>query len=160
MEHKNHDQEFVINFGKVMAGLGAIFAICIIAASLLGGADVRDDAAALAQVDARTAPPGMVVTDPAMLVKVSNTAKREPLSGDQVVAQVCAACHQAGVLQAPKIGDKADWQARLGQGYDTLVKHSVEGIRQMPAKGGDPDLTEDEIGAAVKVMIEKSGITL
>ncbi len=161
MEHKNHDQEFMITFGKVMAGLGVIFAICIIAASIAGGVAVRDDDAVIAQVDARTQPIGTVVTDPAMLVKVSAAAApREPLTGEQVVAQVCAGCHQAGVLGAPKIGDKASWQSRTGQGLDTLVKHSIDGIGQMPARGGNPDLSDDEIHAAVEDMLENSGISL
>lgn len=161
MEHKNHDQEFMITFGKVMAGLGVIFAICIIAASIVGGVAVRDDDAVIAQVDARTQPIGTVVTDPAMLVKVSAAAApREPLTGEQVVAQVCAGCHQAGVLGAPKIGDKASWQSRTGQGLDTLVKHSIDGIGQMPARGGNPDLSDDEIHAAVEDMLKASGISL
>jgi cytochrome c5 len=161
VEHKNHDQEFMITFGKVMAGLGVIFAICIIAASIAGGVAVRDDDAVIAQVDARTQPIGTVVTDPAMLVKVSAAAApREPLTGEQVVAQVCAGCHQAGVLGAPKIGDKASWQSRTGQGLDTLVKHSIDGIGQMPARGGNPDLSDDEIHAAVEDMLENSGISL
>ena len=161
MEHKNHDQEFMITFGKVMAGLGVIFAICIIAASIAGGVAVGDDDAVIAQVDARPQPIGTVVTDPAMLVKVSAAAApREPLTGEQVVAQVCAGCHQAGVLGAPKIGDKASWQSRTGQGLDTLVKHSIDGIGQMPARGGNPDLSDDEIHAAVEDMLENSGISL
>ena len=96
-----------------------------------------------------------------MLVKVSAAAApREPLTGEQVVAQVCAGCHQAGVLGAPKIGDKASWQSRTGQGLDTLVKHSIDGIGQMPARGGNPDLSDDEIHAAVEDMLENSGISL
>ena len=52
----------------------------------------------------------------------------------------CAACHAAGAAGAPKTGDAGAWTARFKQGFDTLVKHAVEGFKGMPAKGGNPDL--------------------
>jgi cytochrome c5 len=55
------------------------------------------------------------------------------------------------------VGDASAWAARIGQGYDTLVKHAVEGIRAMPAKGGNPDLDEVEVARAVVVMANQSG---
>ena len=71
-------------------------------------------------------------------------------SGAEVVKGACAMCHAAGVMNSPKIGDKAQWAPRIALGYATLVKHAVEGIRTMPAKGGNPALTEGEIAAAVE----------
>jgi cytochrome c5 len=62
-------------------------------------------------------------------------------SGEEVFKAVCTACHTPGLMNAPKFGDKGQWEARIAQGYETLVKHAVEGIRSMPARGGTPDLT-------------------
>lgn len=159
-DHENDDKVFMSNFGKVMAGLGVIFAICIIAAVMVvGGTSIRDETARIAQVEARLTPPARVVTDPSQLVKVAAKV-REPLSGKQVVEKVCGSCHVGGLLNAPKIGDAADWKARYAQGLDTLVKHSIEGIRLMPARGGDAELSDDEIRESVKQMLVDSGISL
>lgn len=155
------DQLFMINFSKVMVGVGAIFAICIIAAVIIGRASpTRDDATVREQVAARLAPPLKVVTDPSQLVVAAVATERAPLTGEQVVQRVCAGCHTAGVLNAPKTGDTAAWQARLAQGFEVLVKHSIEGFNQMPARGGDRSLSDDEIRASVKTLLEQSGITL
>lgn len=78
-------------------------------------------------------------------------------AGGAVYAAVCAACHDSGAAGAPKIGDSASWGARLAQGYDTLLKHAIEGIRAMPAKGGNPDLDDVEVARAVVFMANKSG---
>lgn len=78
-------------------------------------------------------------------------------SGEEVVQAICVACHGSGALGSPKIGDKAAWGPRIGQGYETLVKHALEGIRQMPARGGSPDLTDFEVAGAVAFMANKSG---
>ncbi len=78
-------------------------------------------------------------------------------AGDAVYTAVCAACHSAGVAGAPKVGAAGDWTARLSQGYDTLVKHAIEGIRAMPAKGGNPDLDNLEVERAVVYMANQSG---
>jgi cytochrome c5 len=159
-DHENHDRMFMANFGKVMAGLGVIFAICIIAAVMVvGRTSIRDDQVRREQLEARLVPPGKVVTDPSQLVKVA-AKTREPLSGQQVVEKVCAGCHANGLLNAPRIGDADAWKARYEQGLDTLVKHSIEGIRQMPARGGDADLSDDEIRESVKQMLVDSGISL
>jgi cytochrome c5 len=80
-------------------------------------------------------------------------------SGEEVVKAVCAMCHAAGLMESPKLGDKAQWQPRIAQGYDTLVKHAIEGIRNMPAKGGNPDLSDTEIAAAVALMANDAGAT-
>ncbi|MCP5157904.1 MAG: cytochrome c5 family protein [Gammaproteobacteria bacterium] len=80
------------------------------------------------------------------------------LSGKEVYDKVCAACHVAGTLGAPKVGDKAAWEPRLAQGMDTLVNHALNGIRAMPAKGGDPSLTEGNMKDAIVYMLGESGI--
>ena len=78
-------------------------------------------------------------------------------AGNAVYTAVCAACHDSGAAGAPKLGDNAAWGARLKQGYDTLVKHAIEGIRAMPAKGGNPDLDNVEVERAVVYLANKSG---
>lgn len=78
-------------------------------------------------------------------------------SGEQIVTQTCSACHGSGVMGSPKLGDKAAWAPRIAQGFDTLVKHAITGIRSMPAKGGNPALSDAEIAAAVAHMANGAG---
>ena len=109
-----------------------------------------DPAVAAAKVVERIRPVGMVNL-------ADNSGPHVDKSGEQVVKEVCAACHAAGLLGAPKIGDKSAWGPRLAQGYDTLLKHALEGIRQMPARGGLPDLTDAEVAGALVYMANQSG---
>ena len=81
------------------------------------------------------------------------------LSGQEVYTQNCKACHEAGVANAPKFGDAAAWAPRLKQGYDTLVNHSVNGIRAMPARGGNGDLADYEVARGVVYMTASAGGT-
>jgi cytochrome c5 len=78
-------------------------------------------------------------------------------SGEAVYKLACSACHATGAAGAPKAGDNAAWAPRLKQGYDTLVKHAVEGFKAMPAKGGNPDLDAIEVARAVAFMANQSG---
>jgi cytochrome c5 len=78
-------------------------------------------------------------------------------NGQAVYTAVCAACHATGAAGAPKAGDAGAWSARIAQGYDTLVQHAVQGIRAMPAKGGNPDLDDVEVARAVVYMANQGG---
>jgi cytochrome c5 len=78
-------------------------------------------------------------------------------SGEEVVKAVCSACHTAGLMNAPKIGDAGQWGPRIAQGYETLINHAINGIRTMPAKGGNADLTEGEVANAVAFMANQAG---
>lgn len=86
-----------------------------------------------------------------------STAPKQLLSGEEVYKSTCAACHGAGVAGAPKVGDEASWKARIGEGYDKLVSHAINGLRAMPAKGGNPDLDDVEIARTVVYMANQSG---
>lgn len=76
--------------------------------------------------------------------------------GKTVYNTVCAGCHGAGVMGAPKFGDKAAWAGRIGQGMPTLVSHAINGIRAMPPRGGAASLSDDEVKAAVQYMVDGS----
>jgi cytochrome c5 len=78
-------------------------------------------------------------------------------SGEAIVQATCAACHQAGVAKAPKIGDKNDWAAPIKQGVNAMVQSVIKGKGAMPPKAGDPSLTEDEIRRAVVHMANLAG---
>lgn len=96
------------------------------------------------------------ISDEGFTLKDDN-APQSLKTGEEVYKMACAMCHATGVTGAPKLGDAAAWKDRLAQGYDTLVKHAVEGIRLMPAKGGYPDLDNIEVARAVVVLANSAG---
>jgi cytochrome c5 len=73
--------------------------------------------------------------------------------GKDTVDAVCAACHAAGLMGSPKLGNAEDWAPRIEKGIDTLHKHALEGFNMMPAKGGRGDLPDADIEAAVDYMV-------
>ncbi len=71
-------------------------------------------------------------------------------------SQACATCHEAGVLGAPKTGDKAAWGARMkAQGLPTLVKHVKEGYKNMPARGLCNTCTDTDFTNLIQYMAAK-----
>ena len=88
------------------------------------------------------------VADEGFTLKDVN-APKQLQAAEAVYSTTCAACHATGAAGA--------WSARIAQGYDTLVKHAIEGLRAMPAKGGNPDLDDVEVARAVVYMANKGG---
>jgi len=77
-------------------------------------------------------------------------------SGEEIVKEVCAACHQAGVANAPKLGDKAAWAPRLKLGLNGLLQSVVKGKGAMAARAGT-SLTDQELGSAIVFMANQAG---
>ncbi len=85
--------------------------------------------------------------------QVSAAPAQAAADGKGVYEQTCQACHATGLLNAPKLGDKAAWGARLAQGAATLHDHAIHGIRTMPPKGGNMALSDAQVSAAVDYMV-------
>ena len=78
-------------------------------------------------------------------------------TGEQVVQYQCVLCHGTGVGGAPKIGDSKAWDKRASSGIDPLVRSAVNGRNGMPPNGGLAGLSESELRAAIRYMLDKSG---
>ena len=80
--------------------------------------------------------------------------------GQQVYQASCVACHDAGIAGAPKLGDKGQWAKRIAKGLGALYASAVNGVQGsagvMPAKGGNPALSDAEVKAAVDYMVVRS----
>lgn len=107
-----------------------------------------------------TATPATTTTAPASQAAPQSTAIAENMVGKSVYDKVCALCHAAGVSGAPKPGDKSDWAPRIAQGDGLLYKHALEGFTGakglMPARGTGANLSDDEVKAAVRYMVDAS----
>lgn len=103
-----------------------------------------------AVADKNLAPIGTVNAVDKSIVKAAR-------SGEEVYNAVCTSCHAAGVLGAPKIDDKGAWSARIANGLDGLLKNAVNGLNSMPARGGDPSITDEELTNAIVYMTGKAG---
>jgi cytochrome c5 len=84
------------------------------------------------------------------------SAPRVVRTGAQVYAVQCAACHNAGVAGAPKLGDAPAWTARIATGYEALLNAVVKGKGAMGAQGGG-EFSDHELGLAVVHMVNESG---
>ncbi|WP_322058844.1 c-type cytochrome [Paraburkholderia sp. J63] len=73
-------------------------------------------------------------------------------AGKALYQQVCQACHAAGVLGAPKFGNKDDWAPRLKDPMDKIYNYALHGKGQMPPKGGS-SASDDQVKAAVDYMV-------
>lgn len=80
--------------------------------------------------------------------------------GQQTYEMACFACHGTGAAGAPRTGDVEDWSARIAQGRDVLIQHSLEGYMGdrgfMPPKGGQTHLEDDAVIAALDYMVSQS----
>lgn len=74
-------------------------------------------------------------------------------AGAKLYETNCKVCHEGGLLNAPKYGDKAAWEPRLAKGTETLHMHSAKGFNKMPAQATDK-VSEAQVYAAVDYMIE------
>jgi len=77
-------------------------------------------------------------------------------TGEQVYAAQCAACHAAGLANAPKFGDEAAWSARIKTGYEALLNSALKGKGAMAAQGGG-EFSDYEVGRAVVYIANKGG---
>lgn len=89
---------------------------------------------------------------------VSQAAYGGTLDGSLIYNNLCASCHTSGAGGAPKL-DAAGLGARADKGKDLLYKHSIEGFTGdagvMPAKGGNPALTDEQIKVTVDWMLDQ-----
>lgn len=149
------DKSVVTTSVALLSGLALLATVLFMVAALMGVVNSvapDDGLRKQASVAERIKPVARVSFEqpkPAIAVK---------LSGQEVYNKVCAACHAVGVLNAPKVGAKDQWDPRVAQGLDTLVTHAVTGIRAMPAKGGNPALTEANIRESIVYMLGETGI--
>lgn len=76
-------------------------------------------------------------------------------AGKKIVDANCFVCHGQGINGAPIIGNQVMWKKRAAQGKAVLVEHAINGYELMPAKGGNTDLTDEQIGLAVGYMLSQ-----
>lgn len=155
MSAKN-DTAFLRMFLMVLGALVAFTVIILILANRITGSveeergpDPRVHAAILDNIK----PVGSVN------VAAANAEPAAPKSGAEIVASSCNSCHGAGVLGAPKIGDKDAWTQRLNAagGVDGLLKVAIAGKNSMPPRGGTTS-TDEELRGAIVDMLKESGV--
>lgn len=162
---RNHDLVFMKNFAQVIAALVLITFVLILAAIYFNGKrPVEVMPVQKAAIQARIAPVGAVyagqtgaAAQAAAVAAAAEAAKGQvayggTLDGGEIFGQLCTGCHTSGAGGAPKLL-KSEWGGRLAQGKDTLHKHAIEGIRAMPARGGNPSLSDEQVIATVDWMI-------
>ena len=84
--------------------------------------------------------------------------------GREVWLAHCAVCHGSGLAGAPRLGDRTAWSPRIGQGMEMLFSHALNGFAgksgsEMPARGGNPQLDDATVIAAVRYMVRASECT-
>jgi len=161
----SQDRVFFRNFLTV---LGSLIALAIIISWLVDGIVSAEaekhglDERAAALIAERIEPVGKVAVGTPPEQSAAKTAPATPAAprdSATIVNTVCAGCHSAGILGAPKIGDKASWAKSYAAGVDTMVTNAINGKGGMPPRGGDMSLSDDEVRAAVAQMLQDSGYT-
>lgn len=114
--------------------------------------------AAACEADAPDVAPATV---PLRIEDLPVFAAPELVRGRAVWAERCAPCHLHGLVGAPRIQDRAAWAPRIAKGTDVLVRHAIQGFEspagtQMPARGGHPELGDEDVAAAVAFVVAAS----
>ncbi|MGD8236901.1 MAG: c-type cytochrome [Chromatiales bacterium] len=153
------DAAFLRTFGLVLGFLVVFTIVIIIVANVVTSGSGEKVASKVEQdaINERLAPVASVNVAGSSATDAAAAAPAAPKSGKDIVAAACNACHGTGAAGAPKIGDKAAWQARFDAGMESMMNHAINGKGAMPARGGNPSLTDEDIRAAVVSMLEDTG---
>ncbi|HET8701803.1 MAG TPA: c-type cytochrome [Nitrococcus sp.] len=167
-DDQDADRKFLRTFAAVLGGLAAAGILFgILANSVHGGGQTFKGQQFLLmsnqQRAERVQPVGETNTaaeSAAPTVLAAATSESKGRSGQQVVEQVCAACHTTKFMNAPQIGNKEEWGPIVkANTLDTLVQRDLKGYGNMPPQGSS--VNEAEARAAIKYMVEeKTGLKL
>ncbi|MFT5140601.1 MAG: cytochrome c5 [Lysobacterales bacterium] len=169
------DKVFIKRFSGIIAGLVIVTILIIIIAVGNDQLEPGLNPSHAIMAEQRVAPAGAVRTelpsadnvvtadagsseesttvDTDELVSATPTDSSANIDGSGIYASTCIACHSTGVAQAPIPGSDI-WNERAAKGVDALVANAIAGIApMMPAKGGNPNLTDEEIRAVVEHMM-------
>lgn len=169
------DRTFVRHFSWVIGALVAVTIFFIFLSFLIVGVTGEDShsgysyvqylnkhpaasVATAASTAAATAPKAVAAATAATSGAVAAAGS---INGQAIWQAHCAVCHATGVAGAPKIGDKQAWAPILKQyKLATLYQHAIHGftgkLGTMPPKGGASSLSDAEVEAAVRYMVDKS----
>jgi cytochrome c5 len=176
---QEQDREFFRNYSIVIGIIAVAMVIFYVIANSIGSRDDEYTAARAEQTAENTAPVAQVnvagdtpaATDAAAAEPAVATADGGAPAGEAAAAGddagkatysgLCVSCHGSGLPGVPQVGDKAAWEPRIAQGMDVLYTHAIGGFvgasgMPMPAKGGNPALTDDQVKAAVDHMVAGS----
>lgn len=78
-------------------------------------------------------------------------------SGEDTFKAVCATCHAQAFPKAPQVGNQRQWAPLIREGQVILTAHGYVGVRGMPPKGGQPDLSVQAFAEALNHMVNQSG---
>lgn len=85
----------------------------------------------------------------------------EPRSGNYIYANYCATCHARTTQGAPLPDDELEWRYRARQGMKVMMKHTIDGYKElMPVRGGCENCSDAEVKAAIVYILGQSGIKL
>ncbi len=167
---RNHDLEFLKHFSMIIVFL-MLLTVALIGGSIVlhHGRAVESDGIAEAKLEARIRPLAGVYAGEtgAAAIAVAAAAAAEAakgqvaydgtLDGSVIYGALCGACHNSGAGGAPLM-QTAVWKDRMAQGTETLIKHAIEGYQGsaglMPARGGNPSLTDEQVAASVNWMLD------
>lgn len=165
-----HDLTFLKHFAIVIAALHVVAGVLIVFALILHNSrPTEEDDTVSRSVAARLQPVGDVyagetgaaamaaAAEAARQAAASQVAYGGTLDGQVIYDNLCGSCHATGAGGAPQM-TQAAWSDRVAQGMDTLVRHAIEGYQGeaglMPAKGGNPSLTDEQVAATVEWMVD------
>ena len=166
---RNYDLEFLKHFSMIIGFLVLVTLGLIVGAYFLHQSIPQEvSPTAAAKTSARIAPTGAVYAGAtgaaaqaaaqaaALATASSQQAYGGTLDGAVIYQNLCGACHTSGVGGAPTL-TAAGMGARAGKGAEQLHKHAIEGFTGtagiMPARGGNPGLTDEQVIATVDWML-------
>ncbi len=177
----SHDRKFFDTFMLIIGALVLFSVAMIVLSEIIGGrtqeAFIAEDPAVIGMIDEQIAPFGTVVIEgeaepvvetpppagsaPAVVVAPqAEVVTVAAVSGEKTYNSACMACHTPGIAGAPRLGDVADWSGRIARGIDALYANAINGYQGeagvMPAKGGQINLSDAAVRAAVDYMVAQS----
>lgn len=75
-------------------------------------------------------------------------------AGEKLYKTACLACHSTGAANAPKLGNKKQWEPLIAKGMDEMMHIAINGKGAMPARGGTK-ADDEAIRAAVEYMVSR-----
>lgn len=166
-----HDSVFLKKFAALIAGFIVLVLLMVLLAQTIYRAtrSTETPPELTAATEARIAPVGGVYAGQSgQMARAAAAAAAQAsaqtqvaydgtLDGAVIYDNLCKTCHDSGAGGAPLMVRSA-WDARIAQGMDTMVRHSIDGFTGqfgiMPPRGGNPSLSDEQMQAAVQWMVD------